>query len=235
MDAPAESIRALADRVDRDIRRVHDDVQLLSEYRIVHFEEHGGARRPFVPSETVRIEVVLIRPAPSGTRTLPERRSHTVVPESFDLDVDRKRVEVVVRTSDERGTSFVSQRHRVGVRQGDPPVSLHLAGEPPVGPLAVDTEAGQRPDVPVGHSKRRLRGPLVGRSLEASDEILHLAGVRLREEPLDVTRFDRLEQSPDVRVRGPVSSRWRDAALKRSRPTGNVLVERGDQPTQLQE
>jgi predicted transcriptional regulator len=49
MDAPAESIRALADRLDRDVRQVHDDVQLLSEYRIVHFEERGGAKRPFVP------------------------------------------------------------------------------------------------------------------------------------------------------------------------------------------
>lgn len=69
MDAPAESIRALADRLDRDVRQVHDDVQLLSEYRIVHFEERGGAKRSFVPSETVRIEVELGTPAGSGSAT----------------------------------------------------------------------------------------------------------------------------------------------------------------------
>jgi predicted transcriptional regulator len=59
MDAPAESMRGLADRLDRDVRQVHDDLQLLSEYRIVHFREEGGAKKPFVPYDTVKIEVEL--------------------------------------------------------------------------------------------------------------------------------------------------------------------------------
>ena len=59
MDAPAESMRDLADRLDRDIRQVHDDLQLLGEYRIVHVREAGGAKKPFVPYETVTIEVEL--------------------------------------------------------------------------------------------------------------------------------------------------------------------------------
>jgi len=59
MDAPAESMRDLADRLDRDIRQVHDDLQILSEYRIVHFREEGGAKKPFVPYATVKIEVEL--------------------------------------------------------------------------------------------------------------------------------------------------------------------------------
>ena len=59
MDAPAESIRALADRLDRDVRQVHDDLQILGEYRIVHFREDGSAKEPFVPYETVKIEVEL--------------------------------------------------------------------------------------------------------------------------------------------------------------------------------
>ena len=63
MEAPAESIRDLADRLDRDIRQVHDDVQLLNEYRIVQFEEEGGAKKPFVPYETVTIEVELVSPS----------------------------------------------------------------------------------------------------------------------------------------------------------------------------
>jgi predicted transcriptional regulator len=59
MDAPAGSMRALAERLDRDIRQVHDDLQVLSEYRIVHFTEEGGAKKPFVPYDTVTIEVEL--------------------------------------------------------------------------------------------------------------------------------------------------------------------------------
>lgn len=59
MDAPAASIRALADRLDRDVRQVHDDLDVLSEYRIVQLRPDGAAKRPFVPYETVRIEVEL--------------------------------------------------------------------------------------------------------------------------------------------------------------------------------
>jgi predicted transcriptional regulator len=61
MDAPAESIRDLADRLDRDVRQVHDDLQILSEYRIVHFREEGGAKKPYVPYDTVKIEVELTK------------------------------------------------------------------------------------------------------------------------------------------------------------------------------
>ena len=59
MDEPAESIRSLADRLDRDVRQVHDDLQILGEYRIVHFREEGGAKKPYVPYDTVTIEVEL--------------------------------------------------------------------------------------------------------------------------------------------------------------------------------
>jgi len=59
MDASAESMRDLADRLNRDIRQVHNDLGTLSEYRIVHFHEEGGAKKPFVPYDTVQIEVEL--------------------------------------------------------------------------------------------------------------------------------------------------------------------------------
>lgn len=59
MDAPAESMRDLAERLDRDVRQVHDDLQILNEYRIVHLREEDGAKKPFVPYNTVRIEVEL--------------------------------------------------------------------------------------------------------------------------------------------------------------------------------
>lgn len=61
MDAPAESMRDLADRLDRDVRQAHDDLQLLSEYRVVHFHEEGGAKKPHVPYDTVKIEVELTK------------------------------------------------------------------------------------------------------------------------------------------------------------------------------
>jgi predicted transcriptional regulator len=66
MDAPAESIRDLADRLDRDVRQVHDDLQILHEYRIVHFRDDGSAKQPHVPYETVTIEVELTKPSDSG-------------------------------------------------------------------------------------------------------------------------------------------------------------------------
>lgn len=63
MEGPAESIRDLADRLDRDVRQVHDDVGLLAEYGIVRFDEDGRAKKPFVPYDTVRIEVELRKPS----------------------------------------------------------------------------------------------------------------------------------------------------------------------------
>ena len=60
---------SLADRLDRDGCQVYDDVRLPSEYCIVRAEADGGAKRPFVPSETVRIEVELGTPTASGSVT----------------------------------------------------------------------------------------------------------------------------------------------------------------------
>lgn len=36
---------------------VHDDLHLLAEYDIIHFENNGRAKKPHVPYDTVRIEV----------------------------------------------------------------------------------------------------------------------------------------------------------------------------------
>lgn len=57
MDDPPESIRALAARLDRDVHDVHDDLHLLADYEIIHFREEGRAKQPYVPYETVRVEV----------------------------------------------------------------------------------------------------------------------------------------------------------------------------------
>lgn len=62
MEQQPESIRALADRLGRDVHDVHDDLQLLAEYAIIHFEADGRAKKPYVPYDTVRIEVEFGRP-----------------------------------------------------------------------------------------------------------------------------------------------------------------------------
>jgi predicted transcriptional regulator len=69
MQRPPESIRALADRLGRDVHDVHDDLHLLTVYGIVYFEEHGRAKQPYVPCDTVRIEVEFGRPRRQGSES----------------------------------------------------------------------------------------------------------------------------------------------------------------------
>lgn len=57
MDQPPDSMRELADRLERDVHDVHNDLHLLADYDIIHFEQDGRAKKPYVPYETVRIEV----------------------------------------------------------------------------------------------------------------------------------------------------------------------------------
>lgn len=57
MEQPADSIRALAGRLDRDVHDVHDDLHLLAEYDIIHFEDDGRSKKVYVPYDTVRVEV----------------------------------------------------------------------------------------------------------------------------------------------------------------------------------
>jgi predicted transcriptional regulator len=64
-----ESIRGLADRVDRDVKSVHSDLQVLAEYDVVRFESAGRAKRPYVPYET--IEVALEISGADGTNAAP--------------------------------------------------------------------------------------------------------------------------------------------------------------------
>jgi predicted transcriptional regulator len=57
-----DSIRQLAERLDRDVRSVHDDLQVLAEYDIVHFEQAGRAKRPFVPYDTIEVSLEISTP-----------------------------------------------------------------------------------------------------------------------------------------------------------------------------
>lgn len=62
MDEQPESIRQLSERLDRDVKTVHDDLGILSEYDIVHFEQAGRAKRPFVPYDTIQISLEISTP-----------------------------------------------------------------------------------------------------------------------------------------------------------------------------
>lgn len=69
MTEQPDSIRQLADRVDRDVKTVHDDLQVLAEYDIVQFEQAGQAKRPFVPYDTIKVslEISPVRSADDAT------------------------------------------------------------------------------------------------------------------------------------------------------------------------
>jgi len=66
MENPPESMRGLADRLDRDVHDVHNDLHLLAEYDIIYFEEDGRAKKPYVPYDTVRVKVEFGLPRGEG-------------------------------------------------------------------------------------------------------------------------------------------------------------------------
>jgi predicted transcriptional regulator len=57
MTARPESIHDLADRLDRGVKETADDVNLLADYEIVYIEQDGRAKQPYVPYESVKIEI----------------------------------------------------------------------------------------------------------------------------------------------------------------------------------
>ena len=58
-----DSIRQLAERVDRDVKTVHDDLQVLADYDLIHFEPAGRAKRPFVPYDSIEVSLEISRPS----------------------------------------------------------------------------------------------------------------------------------------------------------------------------
>ena len=69
MTDPPESIRGLADRLDRNVSDVHEDVTMLAEYDIVHLGDEGRAKRPVVPYGEIVIEVRLSPPESDDEET----------------------------------------------------------------------------------------------------------------------------------------------------------------------
>jgi len=52
-----DSIRQLAERLGRDVKSVHNDLQVLAEYDVVNFEQAGRAKRPFVPYDSIEVSL----------------------------------------------------------------------------------------------------------------------------------------------------------------------------------
>jgi predicted transcriptional regulator len=54
-----DSISEVADAVHRDYKAVHTDLEVLSEYDVVRFDESGKGkkREPYIPYENVRVEL----------------------------------------------------------------------------------------------------------------------------------------------------------------------------------
>jgi len=60
-----DSIRRLSERLDRDVKSVHDDLGVLAEYDIVRYEQEGRAKRPFVPYDTIEVSLEISTAQPT--------------------------------------------------------------------------------------------------------------------------------------------------------------------------
>lgn len=69
MCASAQSIIALAERLDRSYLVVHEDIEILAEYGIVQFRQQGTAKQPFIPYETIEFDVTVQAPPANDTET----------------------------------------------------------------------------------------------------------------------------------------------------------------------
>lgn len=57
IDEQPESITEAADELDRGIKEVHQDLELLEDLGILYFEEDGRSRKPVVPYQRVEINL----------------------------------------------------------------------------------------------------------------------------------------------------------------------------------
>lgn len=55
----AESITALAKRLDRDVAAVHRDLDVLFEYSLIEYDEESARKRPRLKHEHVFVEPLL--------------------------------------------------------------------------------------------------------------------------------------------------------------------------------
>jgi predicted transcriptional regulator len=61
MTEEPDSIRELARILDRGLREVHEDIEMLSSRGVVELVEDGRAKKPRIPYDSVHVEVDLPR------------------------------------------------------------------------------------------------------------------------------------------------------------------------------
>lgn len=93
-----DSICRVADRFNLDIESVRDDIQVLTGHDIVHIEQNDRERRPFVPYDSIEIDVNLEIPA-SNPDTSDE--DETGLKKSLKWTTERDRVKSIVLTDSE--------------------------------------------------------------------------------------------------------------------------------------
>ena len=71
LDEPADSITALAERLDRSYSVVHDDIELLADTGIVKFRQAGQSKAPFIPYERIDFDVTISASTAVGDTELP--------------------------------------------------------------------------------------------------------------------------------------------------------------------
>ena len=71
MRDPPESITALADRLDREVSDVHDDLELLADEHIIQLDRNGRCVQPTVPYKRIHIDITLPRTPPADDRQAP--------------------------------------------------------------------------------------------------------------------------------------------------------------------
>ena len=59
MDEPADSISALAKRLNRSYSVVHEEVEVLAEYGIIKFRGDTSDRAPFVLYESIDVSLTI--------------------------------------------------------------------------------------------------------------------------------------------------------------------------------
>ena len=59
MENPPESIRGLAERLDRGVREVYEDVHLLKRYKLLTLKEEKNRKKPRIPYDMIHMEIDL--------------------------------------------------------------------------------------------------------------------------------------------------------------------------------
>lgn len=88
-----DSVQRVADRFNRDVESIRDDLQVLIGHDIVHIEQNDREKRPFVPYDSIEIDVNLEIPA-SNPDTSDE--DDTKMQESLKWTTERDRMKSIV-------------------------------------------------------------------------------------------------------------------------------------------